>query len=362
MSVYIGVDGCKAGWFAVILRDGDEGEYKLYPTIGKLWAEYRPESPAIVLIDIPIGLPEEGARQADLEAQRILGERRSSIFSVPTRAALYASAFGQGREINRRITGRMFSQQLWNIAPQIREVDSLLRHDPEARATFKETHPEVLFWGLAGHPMHSPKKTPAGFKERIKLVQTFYPGAAQFVDAAMKAFKRREVQRDDIVDALVEAVAGKIGTFATLPSTPEFDARGLPMQIVYALRPGLIRVHHVQITVPTEREAHARAFYLDLLGLREIPKPEALQSRGGFWAEVGGVEIHISLEDGIERQQTKAHVAYAVGDLEYWREKLTEQGIEIGESVPLPGYNRFEFRDPFGNRVEFIQPLTGGKI
>jgi predicted RNase H-like nuclease/catechol 2,3-dioxygenase-like lactoylglutathione lyase family enzyme len=357
MSVYLGVDGCRAGWFAVALRDGGEAQFYLYPTISKLWAEHQRDTPAIILIDIPIGLPEEGARAADLEAQRVLGERRSTIFPVPTRAALYASAYAEGSQINRLITGRMFSKQIWSIAPKIREVDALLRSSPEARATFKETHPEVIFWGLKGQPMRYPKKTNAGYTERITLLETFYPGAGEIVNQAMKAFKRGDIERDDVVDALAAAVAGKIATFATLPANPELDARGLPMQIVYALRPGILRLHHVQITVPSEAEAQAREFYLDFLGLREIPKPDSLKSRGGFWVQLGDVEIHISLEDGVNRKATKAHLAYQVGNLEAWQEKLQQRGIEIGDSTPIPGYNRFEFRDPFGNRVEFIQPV-----
>lgn len=361
MSVYIGVDGCKGGWFAVILRDGGETHFDLYPTINRLWAEHQPDSPAIVLIDVPIGLPEDGTRAADLEAQRVLRERRSTVFAVPTRAALYASAYAEGSQINRRITGRMFSKQVWNIAPKIREVDALLRANPEARATFKETHPEILFWGLTGQAMRYPKKTNAGYKERIALLETYYPGADELVSRALAAYKRNQLERDDVVDALVAAAAGKIATFATLPATPEFDARGLQMQIVYVLRPGVIRLHHAQITIPVNAEVQAREFYLDFLGLREIPKPDALQSLGGFWAQLGDLELHISLEDNAERLQTKAHLAahlaYQVGSLDHWREKLTGRGIDIGEYVEIPDYRRFEFRDPFGNRVEFIQSL-----
>jgi catechol 2,3-dioxygenase-like lactoylglutathione lyase family enzyme len=130
------------------------------------------------------------------------------------------------------------------------------------------------------------------------------------------------------------------------------------MQIVYALRPGILRLHHAQITIPSDGEALARDFYLNLLGLHEIPKPDALKDRGGFWVALGDSEVHISLEDGIERTTTKAHLAYQVGDLNFWRQRLTENGVAIGESVPLPGYARFECRDPFGNRVEFIQPTS----
>lgn len=116
-------------------------------------------------------------------------------------------------------------------------------------------------------------------------------------------------------------------------------------------------LHHVQITVPSDQELQARAFYIDLLGLREIEKPDALKSRGGFWLELAGQEVHVSLEDGADRSKTKAHVAYRVSDLAAWRLKLESAGCTVLESVPIPGYERFETRDPFGNRFEMIHPL-----
>ena len=114
-------------------------------------------------------------------------------------------------------------------------------------------------------------------------------------------------------------------------------------------------IHHVQITIPLNSEAQARAFYCGLLGLPEIPKPASLQKRGGFWLQVGDRELHIGGKGGVERSATKAHLAYAVTDLAGWRAKLMAQGIEPLDGIPIPGYDRFEFRDPFGNRLEFIQ-------
>jgi catechol 2,3-dioxygenase-like lactoylglutathione lyase family enzyme len=117
------------------------------------------------------------------------------------------------------------------------------------------------------------------------------------------------------------------------------------------------RLHHVQITVPGDQEAEARAFYTDLLGLHEIPKPDALKARGGFWIMLAGQEIHVSLEDGVDRLKTKTHLAYQVADLEVWRAKLQAARCVVLEIVPIPGFDRFETRDPFGNRLEMIQPL-----
>jgi catechol 2,3-dioxygenase-like lactoylglutathione lyase family enzyme len=118
----------------------------------------------------------------------------------------------------------------------------------------------------------------------------------------------------------------------------------------------ILGIDHVQITIPVIEEAAARDFYCQLLGLREIEKPASLKGRGGFWLQVGDRPLHVGVEEGVDRHATKAHVAYAVSDLARWRQTLASRGIEILDGVPIPGYDRFEFRDPFGNRVEFIQP------
>lgn len=117
-------------------------------------------------------------------------------------------------------------------------------------------------------------------------------------------------------------------------------------------------IHHVQITVPKGEEEAARTFYCGTLQLIEIEKPDALKSRGGFWLAVGDRQVHVGTEEGANRLATKAHVAYAVDDLEAWRESLTALGLHVEAGLPIPSYSHFEFRDPFGNRVEMIQPIS----
>ncbi|WP_235427325.1 VOC family protein [Cohnella kolymensis] len=119
----------------------------------------------------------------------------------------------------------------------------------------------------------------------------------------------------------------------------------------------IIGFHHAQITIPKGKEAEARDFYCGLLQLTEIAKPVSLLGRGGLWVQVGNQQLHIGTEDGVDRLRTKAHLAYEVTDVKAIQKLLIENGIEILESVPIPGYERFEFRDPFGNRVECIKPL-----
>ncbi|HZU14594.1 MAG TPA: VOC family protein [Chloroflexota bacterium] len=122
-------------------------------------------------------------------------------------------------------------------------------------------------------------------------------------------------------------------------------------------KPRIIGLHHAQITVPVGEEDRARRFYCDLLDLTEIPKPESLRGRGGFWLQVGDRQVHIGTERGVDRSSTKAHLAYQVNGIEAWRERLRAAGVAIEESVPVDGATRFECRDPFGNRIEIIQLL-----
>jgi catechol 2,3-dioxygenase-like lactoylglutathione lyase family enzyme len=119
----------------------------------------------------------------------------------------------------------------------------------------------------------------------------------------------------------------------------------------------IIGLHHAQITIPHEAEEQGRQFYCELLGLPEINKPTALQGRGGFWLQVGDRQVHVGTEDGVERKATKAHLAYQVTDVAAWQAMLEAHGVKVLDAVPIPDYARFEIRDPFGNRIEFIQPL-----
>lgn len=119
----------------------------------------------------------------------------------------------------------------------------------------------------------------------------------------------------------------------------------------------ILGLHHAQITIPKGAEEEGRQFYCKILGLEEIKKPDSLKGRGGFWLEVGDKEVHVGTEDGFDRLTTKGHLAYLVTDLLYWKSLLAKNNIQPIEGVPIPGFDRFEFRDPFGNRVEMIQKL-----
>ncbi len=114
----------------------------------------------------------------------------------------------------------------------------------------------------------------------------------------------------------------------------------------------IIGVNHVQVNVPSAELERARAFYIGFMGMKEITRPDVFKS-AGIWMHAGQFEMHVGVEDGIERK-TRAHVAYEVDDIHAWRKKVTDAGNVIKEQPVIPGYDRFQFRDPFGNNIEII--------
>jgi catechol 2,3-dioxygenase-like lactoylglutathione lyase family enzyme len=114
-------------------------------------------------------------------------------------------------------------------------------------------------------------------------------------------------------------------------------------------------IHHVQIAIPVGGEAAARRFYGGLLGLEELPKPRRLAARGGLWFRVGTQELHLGVDASFVPAR-KAHPALHWSGLPALRQELTEGGVLVREEEPLPGFRRFYVDDPFGNRLEFLEP------
>ncbi len=237
---YLGVDGCKAGWFLVAIGPSDEVEYGVFESIDQLFQAY--SDAKYILIDIPIGLPSEAKyiRTCDTEVRKVLKPKRhNSVFSPPCREALSASTYSEACRTNNKITGRKISIMAYHISKKIREVDDLLSSTPNARKIIRETHPEICFWALAGYePMDHYKKTSEGIAERLSLLKKHFPRARAIYKAALDRYLRKEVGRDDILDALAVAItASRLDDKheATLPQYPEKDTRGLPMEMVYTI-------------------------------------------------------------------------------------------------------------------------------
>lgn len=121
----------------------------------------------------------------------------------------------------------------------------------------------------------------------------------------------------------------------------------MPRMAVYGIA-------HVQIPIPIGGEDAARSFYGAVLGMPEIPKPDSLSDRGGVWFECGQQEVHCGVESAAP--DTRRHPALLTDDLDSLRVQLERAGFEVVFDREIPGYRRFYTRDPFGNRIELMQP------
>ena len=111
---------------------------------------------------------------------------------------------------------------------------------------------------------------------------------------------------------------------------------------------------HVQLAMPAGGEHAARGFYGGLLGMEEVPKPASLAGRGGVWFQAGAQQVHLGVEDPVA---SRRHPALLTDDLEGLRRRLEEAGYAIRHEPELPGFRRFYSEDPFGNRLEFLEPI-----
>jgi predicted RNase H-like nuclease len=235
-DLYLGVDWSSGSWFAVVFDSEGFDHAAVVDEIGELWHRYEDDAER-VLIDIPIGLIEEGeaGRQCDSLAREVVGPRSPSIFTPPVREATRKRRYPAAQRVNERKSGRGLSKQAFNISDGIAAVDDLLQNVPEAAAAFAESHPEVCFRALAGEDLQYSKRKAGGYAERMRALATFDPDAPAAVQSAATAAGGENVTVDDVLDATVLAYAARPGPgeLRSLPADPPTDAKGLPMQIVY---------------------------------------------------------------------------------------------------------------------------------
>jgi predicted RNase H-like nuclease len=234
-----GVDGCPAGWIVAFVQpEGGEARIRIVERFADVLAA--PEQPAIVAIDVPIGLPERtgyGGRAAENAVRPLLGGRQSSVFSVPSRAAIYADEYRDACRVALATSDppRAISKQLFMIAPKVREVDAVLRSDRTAARTVLEVHPEVAFWRLNGErALIEPKKVKSRcYGPGLALRRQLLVAAGISADA-VHAPPPRGAGPDDLLDAFAcAAVARRLhaGVARPFPDPPPRDSFGLPMAI-----------------------------------------------------------------------------------------------------------------------------------
>jgi catechol 2,3-dioxygenase-like lactoylglutathione lyase family enzyme len=116
-----------------------------------------------------------------------------------------------------------------------------------------------------------------------------------------------------------------------------------------------VDLHHVQLLMPPGGEERARAFYRDRLGLTELTKPPVLAARGGCWFRGGGAELHLSIDPEFAPAR-RSHPGLLVSGLDALAGRLAEGGVAVEPDGNFPGFRRCYATDPFGNRLEFLEP------
>lgn len=242
MTTFVaGADGCPPGW-AVVLHDiAGRREPQLMVCANMADVLLRPELPGIIGVDMPIGLPESvgpGGRGPETELRSRLGDRQSSVFAIPARAAVYAPDYGEAcqRSLETSDPPRKISKQAFYLFPKIRQLDGMIREDPGLALILRETHPEGAFMVMNdGEPLGEPKKVKSVVHEPgISLRKRLLRDVAGFPEDFLDRKPPPGVGVDDFIDACACAhVAARIarGQAITFPAEPQRDAHGIPMAI-----------------------------------------------------------------------------------------------------------------------------------
>lgn len=222
----LGIDGCRQGWIAIALS-GEQVHAYFGPRIGELVSAVTKDGELdAVAVDMPIGLPDRGRREADVLARRAVGARWPSVFMTPTREALEAENHAAAAAINQRLAGEGVSRQAFALKDKLLQVDRWIR---ETSLRVVEVHPEVSFARLAGAPLPVRKTTWAGVERRRALLE----GAGIAVPREL-GHAGVMAAVDDVLDAAVAAWSARrvaTGQARPMPSPPQIFSDGLACAI-----------------------------------------------------------------------------------------------------------------------------------
>lgn len=244
-----GVDGCPGGWIVVFGRA--HGETKPARVVSRFEdIVSAPERPSIIAVDVPIGLPKQSpvkGRAAESLVRAQLGDRKSSVFRIPSRSAVYASVAPEPADPRERFfhacriaretsdDGKAFAKQGFYILDKVVEVDTMLRRDPALVARVFETHPELAFVKMnGGSALTEPKKKnnknyPAGLELRRGLLS-----GAGIPRELLDMRPPKGAADDDMIDAFACLVTARnlhARRATPHPDPPPRDEFGLPMAI-----------------------------------------------------------------------------------------------------------------------------------
>lgn len=231
MTPVIGVDGCRGGWIAV--RWAADVTHHLC----RSFADVLAMDAAVIAVDMPIGFPDASGRAAERDVRRRLGERQSSVFSIPARAAVMCSDYREACAVSQRHSDppKKVARQTFHLFPKMREIDALMT--PGLQSRVFEVHPELAFWAMNGQesvPLAKKVKNrahPPGLSLRRDLLRS---AGFPIDNVAGVPIRAADAGPDDILDACACAWSARRildGTGIRFPADPPLDAKGLRMEI-----------------------------------------------------------------------------------------------------------------------------------
>jgi predicted RNase H-like nuclease len=220
----LGVDATRTGWLGALLDPTGHGTPHLFVAASLPELLEQAGAVAVVAVTVPLGLPDQGRREADVQTRRFLGEQGSSVLTTPVRDAVYAISHGEANTFNRAGGGSGVSSQAWELRRRIQELDAWVRQDLPALVV--ETHPEAAFATLAGAPLQTRRRSGEGAIDRRALLAT---GGVYVPTTAPHG-----VGTDDLLDACAAAWSAhrvKNGEATTFPEDPQRHSDGIAAAI-----------------------------------------------------------------------------------------------------------------------------------
>ncbi len=226
---YAGADACGGGWVVVVIGDTGYLEAFTAPTIEEADAALAARADVAALcVDIPIGIPDAGSRQADILARGFIKPRGSSVFPTPIRAALLADTYAEAREASVAASGKSLSAQAYAIRERILDVDGYVG---QSSVPIYEGHPEVSFRAMATEGLAESKKSYGGLALRYQLLKDEGIVVPYGIEKSLKG-----ASTDDVLDAAAMAWSARRiahGKGVSLPAEPEVFSGGWPSAIWY---------------------------------------------------------------------------------------------------------------------------------
>jgi len=228
LSLIIGIDGCKSGWFSIWENQDKSIHSAVFSNLNELKNFFKNESQLILGIDMPVVLSEVIPRQADQLARKLLSKKASSVFTAPTPEMLNQPNYEKASLVSKRLFGKSMSLQSWYLFPKIKDVQTMIHHED---MQIYEIHPELSFRAMNNEQVIlESKKTHEGFALRNALLSMHFKNF--IFDDIRNQHARKDVMDNDILDALAVLWSAKriqSNQASYLPQAPEKPN----MQIVY---------------------------------------------------------------------------------------------------------------------------------